>query len=94
MLGHLMLERLRELIARDMQVTIFADRGFADVKLYALLKQLDFEYVVRFRVGVLVTSAEGEYPSGGRRVGVIEDGRVLCSAESASQGVSWTTGWS
>ncbi len=56
-----------------MQVTVLADRGFADAKFYALLKQLDFEYVVRFRSDVLVTSEEGEtrpatqwVPEGGR----------------------------
>lgn len=64
----LLLERLRELIARDVQVTILADRGFADVKLYALLRQLDFEYVVRFRSDVLVTSAEGETKTAGEWV--------------------------
>lgn len=64
----LMLERLRELIARDVQVTVLADRGFADVKLYALLRQLDFEYVVRFRSDVLVTSAEGETKTAGEWV--------------------------
>jgi hypothetical protein len=54
------LMRLRELIPTHVQVTVLADRGFADVKLYALLEQLDFEYVVRFRQGIHVTSAEGE----------------------------------
>jgi hypothetical protein len=52
--------RLRELIPADVQVTVLADRGFADVNLYGLLEQLDFEYVVRFRQGIHVTSAEGE----------------------------------
>lgn len=41
-------------------MTILADRGFADQKLYALLEQLRFEYVVRFRQRIIVTSAQGE----------------------------------
>ncbi|MFB1484909.1 hypothetical protein [Corallococcus sp. RDP092CA] len=56
----LVLQRLRELIPSHVQVTVLADRGFADAKFYALLKQLDFEYVVRFRSDMLVTSEEGE----------------------------------
>jgi hypothetical protein len=69
----LVLQRLRELIPSHVQVTVLADRGFADAKFYALLKQLDFEYVVRFRSDVLVTSEQGEskpaaqwVPEGGR----------------------------
>ncbi|QDE66332.1 hypothetical protein [Myxococcus xanthus] len=56
----LVLQRLRELIPSHVQVTVLADRGFANAEFYAPLKQLDFEYVVRFRVDVLVTSARGE----------------------------------
>lgn len=69
----LVLQRLRELVPSHVQVTVLADRGFADAKFYALLKQLDFEYVVRFRSDVLVTSEQGEtkpaaewVPEGGR----------------------------
>jgi len=56
----LILERLREVIASDVKVTILADRGFADQKLYALLKQLGFSYVIRFRQCITVTDAQGE----------------------------------
>lgn len=54
------LQRLHEVIASDVKVTILADRGFADQELYALLKQLGFEYVVRFRQCITVTDAQGE----------------------------------
>ncbi|NNB96225.1 IS4 family transposase [Corallococcus exiguus] len=67
------LQRLRELIASEVKVTVVADRGFADAKFYALLRQLGFEYVVRFRADMLVTSEEAEtkraaewVPEGGR----------------------------
>ncbi len=30
-------------------VTILADRGFGDVKLFAFLDELGFDYVIRFR---------------------------------------------
>jgi hypothetical protein len=54
------LGRLREVIPRSVKVTVLADRGFGDQNLYALLRQLGFDYVVRFRQGIAVTSAEGE----------------------------------
>lgn len=65
--------RLREVIAPEVKVTLLADRGFADQKLYTLLQQVGFEYVVRFRQCITVTSAQGErrtaadwVPQGGR----------------------------
>ncbi len=54
------LRRLREVLPSGVRVTVLADRGFADQNLYALLNQLGFDYVVRFRKGIAVTSAEGE----------------------------------
>jgi hypothetical protein len=54
------LVRLRECIPSSVQVTVLADRGFADQKLYALLRQLGFDYVVRFRQCITVTRAEDE----------------------------------
>lgn len=68
-----LLLRLRECIAPEVKVTILADRGFADQKLYALLGRLGFDYVVRFRQCITVTSAQDErrtaaewVPEGGR----------------------------
>ena len=52
--------RLREIIPAEVKVTLLADRGFADQKLYALLQQVGFDYVVRFRQCITVTSAQGE----------------------------------
>jgi Transposase DDE domain len=52
--------RLREVIPAEVKVTLLADRGFADQKLYALLGQVGFEYVVRFRQCITVTSDKGE----------------------------------
>ncbi len=46
------------------KVTVLADRGFGDQALYELLKeQLGFDFVVRFRGIVKVTSADGETKS-------------------------------
>jgi hypothetical protein len=52
--------RLRELIPAEVKVTVLADRGFADQKLYALLGQVGFDYVIRFRQGITVTCQQGE----------------------------------
>jgi Transposase DDE domain len=52
--------RLRELIPAEVKVTVLADRGFADQKLYALLHQVGFDYVIRFRQCITVTDAQGE----------------------------------
>ena len=43
-----------------MKVTILADRGFGDHRLYALLADLGFDFVIRFRGVVLVQSRDGE----------------------------------
>jgi hypothetical protein len=52
--------QLRELIPAEVKVTVLADRGFADQKLYALLQQVGFDYVIRFRQCITVTDAQGE----------------------------------
>ena len=56
-----LLERFREVLPVGVKVTVLADRGFGDQALYELLKdQLGFDFIVRFRGIVKVTSAEGE----------------------------------
>jgi hypothetical protein len=52
--------RLREVIPTSVRVTVLADRGFGDQKLYALLEQVGFDYVVRLRQCITVTNAKGE----------------------------------
>src|SRR5271165_1591651 len=56
----LCLSRLKELLPEGVAVTILADRGFGDVKLFAFLESLGFDYVIRFRGGVHVSAADGE----------------------------------
>src|SRR3954452_17276378 len=52
--------RLAELVPAGCRVTILADRGFGDQKLFAFLPTLGFGYVIRFRGNIHVTSADGE----------------------------------
>ena len=50
-----LLSYLRELIPPAVSVTLLADRGFGDQKLYELLDELGFNYVIRFREVIVVT---------------------------------------
>ncbi len=72
---YLVLERLREVLPEGVKATILADRGFGDQKLYEKCRTLGFDFVVRFREVITVTSAEGEMrkarewlPASGRAV--------------------------
>ena len=56
-----LLERLREVMPLGVKVTVVADRGFGDCKLFkALTQELGFEYVIRIRGDIYVRSAKGE----------------------------------
>ena len=52
--------RLAELVPPGCRVTILADRGFGDQKLFAFLGELGFGYVIRFRGNIRVTAEDGE----------------------------------
>jgi hypothetical protein len=69
------LQRLREVVPEGVGVVILADRGFGDQKFYALLEQLKFDYVVRFRQCIQVMDERGEKKSAGEWVP--ETGRAL-----------------
>ena len=56
----LCLARLAEVMPAGVKVTILADRGFGDTKLFAYLDQLGFAYVIRFRGNIHVTAADGQ----------------------------------
>jgi hypothetical protein len=54
------LVRLKQLLPEGTTVTILADRGFGNVKLFGFLEELCFGYVIRFRGDTYVTAANGE----------------------------------
>ncbi len=56
----LCLARLAEVMPEGVKVTILADRGFGDTKLFSYLESLGFAYVIRFRGNINVTAADGE----------------------------------
>ena len=54
-----LLHQLRQLIPDTVRITIVADRGFGDQKLYAYLRELNMDYIIRFRQDILVTDENG-----------------------------------
>jgi hypothetical protein len=53
--------RFKEVLPEGVQVTVLADRGFGDTKLYDFLKHdLGFDFVIRFRGNIKVTDIHGE----------------------------------
>lgn len=63
-----LLNRLSEVVPESVRVIILANRGFGDRKFYALLEQLRFDYVVRFRQCIQVTTLTGEKRTAGEWV--------------------------
>jgi len=70
-----LLVRFAEVLPDGVRATILADRGFGDQKLYELLTQLGFDYVVRFKELILVTDGDGN--SGPASAWVPPAGRAL-----------------
>lgn len=53
--------QLRLAIPEHVHVTVLADRGFADTGLFWTLKEkMRFDYVIRFKAGTFVESADGD----------------------------------
>src|SRR5271163_354134 len=81
------LRRLAELVPADCRVTLLADRGFGDQKLFGFLAQLGFGYVIRFRGNILVASADGttrpaaEWVGKGGRARKLTDARVTANGQ-------------
>jgi hypothetical protein len=81
------LRRLAELVPAGCRVTILADRGFGDQKLFAFLPTLGFDYVIRFRGNIHVTDADGttkpaaEWVGAGGRARKLTDARVTAKGQ-------------
>lgn len=80
------LRRLAETIPPDCRVTILADRGFGDQKLFAFLTELDFAYIIRFRGNIQVTDATGETRRAADWVGKAGRARKLANARVTAKG--------
>ena len=79
---HRVLVRLAELLPAGVKVCVVADRGFGDQKLYKMLtEELYFDYVIRFRGNITVTSRAGETRTAADWVQAGGRARVLRGAE-------------
>lgn len=74
------LNRLAGVLPKGVKVTILADRGFGDHKLFGFLDKLGFAYVIRFRGNIHVTAADGEKRTAAEWVGKGGRGRKLRGA--------------
>lgn len=76
-----LLRRLYEVLPEGVEVTVVADRGFADCKLLEYLtEELGFGYVIRLRGQYYVTDAKGERRKAAKWVGQGGRARTLRNA--------------
>jgi hypothetical protein len=80
------LRRLADLVPAGCRVTILADRGFGDQKLFAYLATLGFGYVIRFRGNIHVTDANGTIRPAAAWVGKDGRARRLLDARVTAKG--------
>ena len=78
--------RLAETVPAGCRVTILADRGFGDQKLFAFLGKLGFGYVIRFRGNITVTDADGISRPAAEWVGKSGRARKLRDARVTAKG--------
>ena len=76
-----LLHRLYEVLPEGVKVTVVADRGFADCKLFEYLsEELGFGYVIRLRGQYYITSTKGERRKASQWVGTGGRARTLRDA--------------
>jgi hypothetical protein len=76
-----LLMRFKEVLPQGVKVTLLADRGFGDQKLFELLRHtLGFDFIIRIRGNITVTSASGEARPAEQWVGKNGRARVLRNA--------------
>ena len=80
------LSRLAAVLPAGVRVTILADRGFGDSKLFGFLDELGFGYVIRFRGNIHVTAADGEKRAASAWVGAGGRARKLSDARVTAAG--------
>ena len=80
------LARLAEVLPCGVEVTVLADRGFGDVKLYEFLKELGFGYIIRFKDNIAVTDERGHTRAAREWVPANGRAKVLPRARVTAQG--------
>ena len=73
-------------VPKNVRVTVVADRGFSDSKLYSFLTEvLGFDYIIRFRGNVYVEDAAGEQRKAKEWLGTAGRMRVFRHARITAQ---------
>ena len=80
------LRRLSELVPPGCRVTILADRGFGDQKLFVFLGELGFDYVIHFRGNIHVSDTNGQTRPAADWVGKNGRARKLRDARVTAKG--------
>lgn len=76
-----LLSQLRAIVPSNVHVTIVADRGFGDQKLFAFMTDvLHFDYIIRFRGNIHVTDCKGVRRKANEWLGMDGRMRVLHNA--------------
>lgn len=76
------LMRLHAVLPSDVQVTVLADRGFGDTKLYEYFDRIGWKYIIRIRNAIKVTDSAGttkpakEWLQAGGRARLMRDAAV------------------
>ncbi len=82
-----LLHRLKEVLPKDVKVTVLADRGFGYTDFYNILSNvLDFDFVIRFRGNIKVMDAKGETRNANDWVGEKGRSRTLRNAKVTAKG--------
>ena len=79
------LRLLASVLPQGVQVILLADRGFGDVKLYAYLEELGWDFVIRFRAGIRVENAAGQVRTAGAWIPARGQARELPDARVTAQ---------
>jgi hypothetical protein len=81
------LERLRETLPHGVKVTVIADRGFMDTHLMEVMRDSwRFDYIIRLRGNVTVTTEGGEKRKAAEWVGTGGRAKTLRNAKLTSNG--------
>src|SRR5215218_335000 len=82
--------RLAEVLSDDVKVTLLADRGFADTKLFGFLDELGFDYVIRLKGNTKVSAGDGLTRPAGEWVG--QGGRARKLRDAAVTAAQYPVG--
>jgi Transposase DDE domain len=81
-----LLYQFKNVLPKGVKVTVLADRGFGDIKLYDFLRvDLGFDFVIRFRGNINVTDNQGETRGAQEWVGINGRARTLRKAKVTGQ---------